>query len=213
MTQRFSWIALAVLALFTVGSWMVEAAQAQNPAFSLAFVDLRRLSSEYEGTKQSQTELNAFQQTLRKQLDDLEAIRFLDDKERGEVATLRAVASPTPEQKKRLDDLLAASKARGDQLRALQQNPNKTDAEKADFDRLSQLSNKTDDEMETLGTQLDDQLTAKSAELSKKLTDTVLAAITDIAKQKAYTVVMDKQAVLYGGTDLTDDVMKKLSGK
>lgn len=213
MTQRFSWVALAVLALFTVGSWMVQAAQAQNTNFSLAFVDLKRMSSEYTGTKQSQAELDTFQQSLRKQLEDREAIRFLDDKERQEVATLRAVASPNPEQKKRLDDLLATSKARADQLRALQQNPNKSDSEKADFDRLSKLSTTTDDDLDTLGGQLDDQLHAKGDELSKKLTDTVLAAITDVAKQKAYTVVLDKQAVLYGGIDLTDDVMKKLNNK
>jgi outer membrane protein len=213
MTNRVFLIAAAVLSLATAGSWVVQAAQAQNPAFSLAFVDLKRVSTEYEGTKRSQAELNAFQESLRKQLDDLENIRFLNDAEHTEMDQLRAAATPTDAQKKRMQDLLDTSKSRSDQFRALQQNPNKSDAEKTQLDSLTKMSNDTDTKMDALSSKLDDQLQQKGEELSKQLTDTVTAAITDVAKNKSYSVVLDKQAVLYGGSDMTDDVLAQLGKK
>jgi Skp family chaperone for outer membrane proteins len=181
--------------------------------FALGFVDLVRIGKEYEGTKNSQAELDGFQQSLRKQLDDRETTRFLDEKERAAVDAIRAAAAPTEEQKKQLNDYLATSKSREAQLRALQQNPNKTEQEKADADRLSKLSAKTDEDMDAMGEKLEGQLQTKADEISKKLTDTVTVAIEAVAKEKGYMAVVDKKAMLYGGTDVTEDVLKQLNKK
>jgi outer membrane protein len=48
-------------------------------------------------------------------------------------------------------------------------------------------------------------------ELSAKLKRQIEAAIQDVAKAKGYSVVVDKQVVLFGGEDITDDVLKKLN--
>ena len=189
------------------------AAAALPGNFSLAFVDLVRLSQDYEGTKKGQSELDVYQQNLRKQLEDLDAIRFLDEKERTEITTLRGSASPSAEQQKRLQDLVAASKTRADRLRALQTQATKTDAEKAEFDRLTQLSAKADEDMDNLGSKLEEQLQTKGVELSRKLTDTVSVAIEATAKEKGFTAVVDKKAVLFGGIDITDDVLKRLNAQ
>ncbi|MBW3625466.1 MAG: OmpH family outer membrane protein [Armatimonadetes bacterium] len=183
------------------------------PAFALGYVDLTRIGREYEGTKVGQAELDTFQQSLRKQLDDREAVRFLDDRERGEVEKLRAVASPTDEQKKQLSDFLATSRSREAQLRALQQNPNKSDTEKADADRLTRLSAKTDEELDALGEKLEEQLQVKGDEISKRLTDSVSVAIEAVAKDKGYLAIVDKKAMLYGGIDVTEEVLRQLNKK
>jgi outer membrane protein len=47
-------------------------------------------------------------------------------------------------------------------------------------------------------------------EMSKKLKTQVEDAIKNVAKEKQIDVVVDKQAVLFGGTDLTEDVIKKI---
>ena len=148
---------------------------------------------------------------LAKQLDDREMVRFLDEKDLAAAAALRAKPTLTADEKKQLDNFHATSKSRGDQLRALQQNPNKTEAEKTDFDRLTKLSSKTDDEITAVSEQLDAQLKAMGEKLGKQLTDTVTAAITEVAKEKSYTAVLDKHAVMVGGTDVTDDVLKRLN--
>ena len=233
MFNRMFAAGAAVLTLVSGGVWVVQAATAQengNPApapaqntapnatpnnaqFALGFVDLSRIGREFEGTKSGQSELDTFQQSLRRQLDDREAVRFLDESERGEVDKLRAVASPSEDQKKKLNDFYATSKSREAQLRALQQNPNKTDVEKADADRLTRLSAKTDEDLDGLGEKLEAQLQAKGDEISKKLTDTVSAAIERVAKEKSYTAVVDKKAMLYGGTDVTEEVLRELNKK
>jgi outer membrane protein len=47
-------------------------------------------------------------------------------------------------------------------------------------------------------------------EMSKKLKGQVEDAIKNVAKDKQIDVVVDKQAVLFGGTDITEDVIKKI---
>ena len=230
MSQRMMLKAVAALSLVTFGVWGVQAARSENAptpaapanaapappqagAFALGYVDLVRVSREYQGTKAGQAELDTFQQSLRRQLEERENVRFLDEKELAEVAKLRAVASPNDEQKKQLNDYLATSKSREAQLRALQQNPNKSDAEKADADRLTRLGARTDEEMDALGEKLEQQLQARGEEISKKLTDTVTAAIEATAKEKGYTAIVDKKAMLYGGTDVTEAVLQQLNKK
>ena len=235
MFNRMFAAGAAVLTLVSGGVWVVQAATAQengNPApapaqntapapnptpnnaqFALGFVDLSRIGREFEGTKSGQSELDTFQQSLRRQLDDREAVRFLDENERGEVDKLRAVAAPSEEQKKRLNDFYATSKSREAQLRALQQNPNKNDNEKAEADRLTRLSTRTDEDLDALGEKLEMQLQAKGDEISKRLTDTVSTSIEVVAKEKGYSAVVDKKAMLFGGVDVTDEVLKQLNKK
>lgn len=241
MSNRVIVIGAALAALFTGGAGAVQAAPAENNApnpaapnaaaptpstpanpappaaagqvFALGYVDLVRIGREYEGTKVGQAELDTFQQSLRKQLDDRESLRFLDEKERSEVEKLRAVPTPNDDQKKQLSDYLATSKSREAQLRALQQNPNKNDNEKAEADRLTRLSTRTDEDLDALGEKLEMQLQAKGDEISKRLTDTVSTSIEVVAKEKGYSAVVDKKAMLFGGVDVTDEVLKQLNKK
>lgn len=52
---------------------------------------------------------------------------------------------------------------------------------------------------------------ALDKELSGRLKKKIETTIQDVAKAKGYAVVVDKQVVLYGGDDITDDVLKKLN--
>lgn len=61
--------------------------------------------------------------------------------------------------------------------------------------------------------QLQDRLAQKERELMAPVLDKVTAAIKKVADSKGLTIVVDKQTVLYGGVDITDDVIKNLGGK
>lgn len=52
---------------------------------------------------------------------------------------------------------------------------------------------------------------ALDKELSTRLKKKIETTIQEVAKAKGYAVVVDKQIVLYGGEDITDDVLKKLN--
>lgn len=73
-------------------------------------------------------------------------------------------------------------------------------------EKLMQMQKQYEKEVEPIrqrGQQLYQQLYAK-------LKAKIERAIADVAKSKHVEVVYDKQAVLFGGTDLTQDVAKKL---
>jgi len=56
-----------------------------------------------------------------------------------------------------------------------------------------------------------DAVDALDRKLSTLLKKKIEDAIGDVAKAKGLPVVVDKQVVLHGGEDITDDVLKKLN--
>jgi outer membrane protein len=58
--------------------------------------------------------------------------------------------------------------------------------------------------------ELKDSKQKELEEMSKKLKVQVEDTIKAVAKEKQIDIVVDKQAVLFGGTDLTEDVIKKM---
>jgi outer membrane protein len=78
--------------------------------------------------------------------------------------------------------------------------------------------NKTDTEIQMLAEQFKleiepeaKKLETESARKSKEIEDEVKKTIEAIAKSSSYDVVLSKQAVLYGGTDISNTVLNKLN--
>lgn len=71
----------------------------------------------------------------------------------------------------------------------------------------------TDNEKKEYADQLTQRLKQKEAELFGAWADKFDAAVKKVSESKGYSVVMDKSRVLYGGADITDDVLKQLNGK
>lgn len=68
-------------------------------------------------------------------------------------------------------------------------------------------------EQERYAMQLQQRLAQKETDLMKPIIDQIEAEIKKIAEAKGLTVVVDAQIVIYGGTDITADVIKGVSGK
>ncbi len=64
-----------------------------------------------------------------------------------------------------------------------------------------------------LDRQLQQQIFEKRNELLGGLDKELRAAVETVAKENAVTVVLDRAVVLYGGTDLTEAVIKVIKGK
>ena len=82
---------------------------------------------------------------------------------------------------------------------------------KQDFDQNS--AKMSDKEKEAYFNQLKQRLQTKQQDLLKGVIDKVNAIIKTVAEDKGLSAVLDKNQVFYGGTDITDDVMKKITGK
>ena len=83
---------------------------------------------------------------------------------------------------------------------------------RAEFNSKSQ--NMSDEEKERYYKQLQERLSVKHKELMDPVIAEIDAAIKKVADKKGLKVVVEKSTVVYGGTDITDEVAKALqSGK
>lgn len=78
-------------------------------------------------------------------------------------------------------------------------------------DKLTQdKPNLSAEDLQKRGAEMNTQITAKQEELSKQLRDNLDQAVAEIAQQKKLGVVLYKESVFQGGTDITDDVIAKM---
>lgn len=80
---------------------------------------------------------------------------------------------------------------------------------KQDFETKSATMN--DKEKQEYYNQVQQRLSLKQQELLAPIFDKVNAAIKAVADAKGLSVVLDKSNVIYGGQDITDEVMKKFN--
>ncbi|MEN6566428.1 MAG: OmpH family outer membrane protein [Veillonellales bacterium] len=96
--------------------------------------------------------------------------------------------------------------------------PKANEALKAEQDQDKQQfaeksANLSDQDKQALDRQLGQQIEQKRLELLKPITENINAAIKDVADAKGLSVVVGKNTVIYGGTDITQDVLQKIGGK
>ena len=84
-----------------------------------------------------------------------------------------------------------------------------TDEMQKDFDAKS--ANLSDEEKEKLFADMQKQYQEKSRVAEKELEEQVTGAVKSIATKRGLSLVVDKSAVIYGGTDITKDVSDNLS--
>ena len=77
-----------------------------------------------------------------------------------------------------------------------------------DFDAKS--ANLSDEEKEKLFADMQQQYQEKSRVAEKELEEQVTGAVKSIATKRGLSLVVDKSAVIYGGTDITKDVSDNL---
>lgn len=82
---------------------------------------------------------------------------------------------------------------------------------KSDFDAKSGSMN--DQDKQAYYQQLQQGLEVKQQELLGNIQNKVNAAVQAVAKAKGLTTIVDKSGIVYGGQDITDDVMKNITGK
>jgi outer membrane protein len=72
-------------------------------------------------------------------------------------------------------------------------------------------ANMNDNEKRDYYTQTQQRLQQKNQELMEPITKNVEESVKKVAEQKGLSVVLDKGAVVYGGVDITQDVLKQVS--
>jgi Skp family chaperone for outer membrane proteins len=202
--------ALLLVVLAALGAAAAVPAAAQMTS---GVVDLTRVGAEYKGMQELQSQLELFQTGREKELEIRRKARLLLDEERQEFLDLNQVAAPTEERARRLKELESLSDQRELRRFELRKKDERTEAEESELKELDDLYDKRMAELQALQADVQESIVAKYRELNAIVTESVNEAIKTVAEAKELTIVMRKDTVLFGGVDITDDVLTKLNGE
>lgn len=198
---------LAVAGMLAAG--LAQAAAPESPV--LAYVDMDKLAAGYVGMQDLNQQFQQFRAERDADLERKHKARLLDDEEQREFLDLATVAAPTEQRDKRLKELEDLSNQRERRLFTLREKKDRSAEEEAEFQQLNSIYEKRMSELAQLQRERDEAVTAKYAELSKVITDSVDAAVKAVAEEQKLGMVFRKEVVLWGGVDITDDVLAKLN--
>lgn len=84
-------------------------------------------------------------------------------------------------------------------------------AKQLDADFKKETANMKDEQKREVYMKYQAKMQAKQAEMQKKFLDSISKASESVGKAKNLEIVLNKEVVLYGGMDITDLVVKKLT--
>jgi Skp family chaperone for outer membrane proteins len=183
---------------------------ARAAAVPLGYVDIKLVFQQAPVAQAAVKQAEQLKAQLQGELALKQDTLILTDVERTELNGLLAKPTPSDKEKARLAELRGKTAKLDEELRNLRQKPTPTETEKARLQELTQLfstaENKLRSDMDTLQGQLDQ----KGDELMSGLQDKILKAVEEVAKDQGLAMVVDKQARLFGGDDITSQVVGKL---
>lgn len=205
--------ALAVV-LCVIASLLCSACYGAD-AISIATVDIVKVYSEAPRVKQLRETLEGRTKELNSRLDVREQNLMLSEEQVRELIDLKLKPNPTEAEKARMKELGDIERNLDEQLKNLQNTPQDklTDAEKTRLKELTDIQTKS----KTTGGQIEKdynaQLQNEARDLESKAFQEISDAVKGIAEAKKYTFVFAKDAVFFGGTDITNEVIAKLDRK
>lgn len=183
------------------------------PAGTPSFVDLPRVMGAYRKTSafaKYQVQLREQAKVLDEEMQLLAQLRYCTDEERAEALALKAKPKPNAKEAARLAELIKKADTVDNEIATLSQKPSPTEAESA---RIVELSKKRTEAVKALGKEQFDrreQLRKMESSLMADVENDLLKLVEKVAKDQKLTTIYERRAVLVGGNDLTDVVIKKL---
>ncbi|MBE9565520.1 MAG: OmpH family outer membrane protein [Proteobacteria bacterium] len=187
------------------------AALAAAPASEVGVVDIEQIYASYPRLQELNQRFAEFRQQQEAQLQQMFQTRLLTDEEQREFTDLLEMGAPTEAREARLTELAQLSAQRDQRLGELGENESRTAEEEQEYTELEQTHNRRVAELTNLQLTLEQAVSDKHDELWGLVTEGVEAAVQAVAEEQSLTLVLQKEAVLYGGVDITDAVVARLS--
>ena len=205
-SRRMAWTLTLTIVTALIGFPTAMAAQEAK----IGIVDTARVYKDAPRIKKYTEDLNKFRQSLGAKLDIRSQNRMLDENEVKELVDLKLKETPTDKDKARVKELEDAERARDAELKALQETKEPDDAKKARLKQLQDMQQSSNTKGNELAKDYDDQLASKMQELTSNAEKEMRDVIKSVAEAKALTLVVAKEAVLFGGIDISDDIIAKM---
>jgi outer membrane protein len=174
-------------------------------------VDIEQVYASHPRLQELNQRFSEFRQQQEAQLQRMYQTRLLTDEEQREFMDLLEMGAPTAAREARLAELAQLSAQREQRLVELGQNENRTAEEEQEYTNLEQTHTRRVGELTNLQLTLEQAVSDKHDELWAVVADGVAAAVQAVAEEQSLTLVLQKEAVLYGGVDITDAVVARLN--
>jgi len=178
-----------------------------------AWVDLPRVLTEYKKTTafaKYQNQLRDLAKQFSEEMKVLAELRYCTEAERDEALKLKAKQKRTPQEQARMDELMGRADKLDNEVSVLSQKQSPTDA---DTKRLQDIAKMRTDALRNLAkAEADrrDQLRKLEGDSTEAVENELLAIVEKVAKDQKLEIVYERRAVLFGGNEITDLVIKKL---
>jgi outer membrane protein len=178
-----------------------------------AFVNLNKILAEYRKT----SAFAKFRQRMRDQekifgqeMETLAQLRYCTEPERQEALAIKSKPRPNAREQARLTTLMNKANTIDNELATLSQKQNPTPA---DTQRISDLSKMRTDAARNLAkeaTERQERLRKMETDMTAEVEDELLKVVEKVAKDQKLPIIYERRALLFGGVDMTDQVLKKL---
>lgn len=209
-SQRIALIAATICVVVLSVSSVALGAIAEPKVGS---VDTDRVFKEAPRIAQLEEETAALDQLLTKKLDIRAQNLMLTESEISELIDLKIATNPKPADSARISQLTDLERAKTDELAKLAGTQSLTDKQRSRLKELQDIQRKSQEAGTALYKDYQVQLQSKANEIHGKEDAEMRAAVSKVGEAKGFAVIWDRASVLFGGTDLTSDVISRLDRK
>ncbi len=214
-TASVSWLiaTAAVAGLFLVAYPGKGAPKDAKGGSTVGYVDLALVTDKLKQTQEWQVMVKQFEDQrakFRTEMQDLTKVRYLTDQERAEFQILKAKPKPSDSENARIKDLEGKSNKMDQEFQSLAGLEKPTAEQTTRLNDIQKTREKALEMLKDEEQKRAQQLAQTEADLLDKQQDKVLNIVKQVAQNKDLELVVDRQLILFGGQDLTPDVLKKV---
>lgn len=180
---------------------------------NVGFVDLARVMEQIKKTSTWLQQTKRFDDERVKfqgEIAALTKLRYLTTVERDSLTQLRAKTTVSAGEKAKIAELEGKSEVLDKEAQTLAAVEKPTDEQGKRINELAMLRQAAIANLQDETEQRSRALQELEAKVLDEMQGKILDHVQQVAKNKGLVMVIDQRAILYGGQDLTDDVLLKL---
>lgn len=180
----------------------------------MAVVDTQKVIDAYAQGDRQLLEIQQWavqQQALLQELQDKFA--YLSEENFKEALDIMRMPRPLPAKwAKRERELRDINDQKESRFLELQSKVDRTPQEGEEFSQLQEIAAARQRQLEEIAEQLNQEFRARTEQAQAAVRAAILDTVKAVASEKGYALVLAKTFVLFGGDDITDSVIMKLTG-